>query len=105
MTSVFRDAHGSRKRGPGRYKGPPDGGTTVDPILVDDRDGWKEGEHAWKRDNIPVLLHVGWDALDVLKRWEREVWELEEQMGLVDSNSVPPLGGIKIVKEKSTKSI
>jgi hypothetical protein len=72
---------------------------------VDDRDGWKEGEHAWKRDNVPEFLYVGWDELDVLKRWEREVWELEEQMGLVDSNSVPPLGGIKIGKEKSTKSV
>jgi hypothetical protein len=51
---------------------------------VDDRDGWKEGEYAWKRDGVPDSLRVGWDEADVCGRWEREVRQVEEGLGLVD---------------------
>ena len=52
---------------------------------IDDRDGWREGEHAWKKENVPESLRVGWDEIDVLKRWEREVYDVEDALGLVDS--------------------
>lgn len=52
---------------------------------IDDRDGWKDGEHAWRKEGISETLRIGWDEIDVLKRWEKEVYDLEDSLGLVDS--------------------
>jgi pyrrolidone-carboxylate peptidase len=49
---------------------------------VDDRDGWRDGEFVWKREGVPEAIRVGWDQVDVLGRWEREVRAREEAMGL-----------------------
>lgn len=57
---------------------------------VDDRDGWKEGEYAWKKDGVPEKLHVGWDEADVCVRWEGEVREVEERLGLLDPEREGP---------------
>jgi pyrrolidone-carboxylate peptidase len=72
---------------------------------IDDRDGWREGEHAWKKENVPECLFVGWDEGDVLKRWEREMYELEDEMGLIDSTPVPTPGGMKLPKGSKVKSV
>ena len=73
---------------------------------IDDRDGWKDGEHAWKKENVPESLHVGWDEADVLGRWEREVWEIEERLGLVDTTMIPMLGGVsRLRKGVGAKSV
>ena len=72
---------------------------------IDDRDGWKDGEHAWKKENVPECLQVEWNEADVVKRWEREVWELEERLGLFD---IPPTtipGVVRPGKETGTKSV
>ena len=72
---------------------------------IDDRDGWKDGEHAWKRNDVPEFLNVGWDEADVLSKWEKEVWDIEESMGLVDATLVPTLGGLRAGQGKATKSV
>lgn len=72
---------------------------------IDDRDGWKDGEHAWKKESVPECLQVSWDEADVLQRWEREVWEIEEKLGLVDSTPVPIPGGLRLRKGAGTKSV
>ncbi|ETN46429.1 uncharacterized protein HMPREF1541_00613 [Cyphellophora europaea CBS 101466] len=56
---------------------------------VDERDGWKDGEYAWKKAGLPSALHVGWDEADVCERWEREVREREEELGLLDPHAEP----------------
>jgi hypothetical protein len=48
---------------------------------------------------------VGWDEADVLKRWEREVWETEERAGLADPIPVSTPGGMAIGKSAGTKSV
>lgn len=47
---------------------------------VDERDGWKEGEFAWKKEGVPENIHVGWDEEDVLKRWEEHVWAADDKV-------------------------
>lgn len=71
---------------------------------IDDRDGWKDGEHAWKKESVPESLRIGWDEIDVLKRWEREVYEVEEGLGLVDS--MPPAKAVMgIARGAGRKSV
>lgn len=72
---------------------------------VDDRDGWRDGEHAWKRDGVPEGLCGGWDETDVLKRWEGEVSNIEEKMGLVNSVPIPTPTGIRLSKSPHIKSV
>ena len=55
---------------------------------VDDRDGWREGEHLWKKEEIPDYLRIGWEESDVLSRWERELDAVEDALGLIDDT--PP---------------
>ena len=43
---------------------------------VDDRDGWREGEYSWKKEEMPEYLRVGWDEVDVMSRWEKEVYDV-----------------------------
>ena len=72
---------------------------------IDDRDGWKDGEHSWKKENVPESLTVGWDEADVVKRWDKEVWELEDRLGLVDPITVPMPGRLIVGKGTGTKSV
>ena len=72
---------------------------------IDERDGWKDGEHAWKKETIPETLHVGWDEVDVLERWEKEVWDIEQRLGLVDANVEVTPGGMRLRKGAGTKSV
>ena len=40
------------------------------------------GEHVssvWERQDVPQVLHVGWNPQDVLRRWEREVLRRQQQ--------------------------
>lgn len=72
---------------------------------VDDRDGWRDGEHAWKREDVPDFLRVGWDETDVLKRWENEISEIEDKMGLLDSTPVLTPGGWRFGNGPLAKSV
>lgn len=65
---------------------------------VDERDGWKEGEYAWKRDGVPDKLHVGWDEGDVAERWDREVREREEALGLAEEGEKVPRTGLTAMR-------
>ena len=55
---------------------------------VDERDGWREGEHLWKKEEIPDYLRIGWEESDVLSRWQGELNHVEEALGLLDDT--PP---------------
>jgi hypothetical protein len=72
---------------------------------VDDRDGWREGEHVWRKEDIPECLRVGWDEADVLMRWERELDEVEARLGLVEESPAPTPGPLVIVNTASKKSV
>jgi len=73
---------------------------------VDDRDGGKEGEHVWKKEGVPETLAVGWDEVDVLRRWEGELYEVEGRMGLADSTPIfAAAGGLIISRGSGRKSV
>ena len=72
---------------------------------VDDRDGWREGEHVWKKEDTPEYLRIGWEESDVLSRWEREVYEVEEVLGLVDDTPPTTPGLLAAISLKNKKSV
>jgi hypothetical protein len=71
---------------------------------VDERDGWREGEHLWKKEGIPEYLYVGWDEEDVQSRWEGEVSEIEDALGLVESVPTAAPGLLPAISNHRKKS-